>query len=123
MGVRSADEATSSLEELDAFDPSSFTYAADRGRLGRVYLLAGQPSAAIPELERGARRCDPFGDMEWVRTHLDLGDAYARVGRRDDACRAYDVVLTRWGHATPRSVTATAARAAAKKAGCAAKTH
>ena len=42
----------------------------------------------------------------------------ASAGRRNEACAAYAVVLARWGHAKPRSLTAEKASALARALGC-----
>jgi acetylornithine deacetylase/succinyl-diaminopimelate desuccinylase-like protein len=47
-----------------------------------------------------------------------LGEALAALGRRDEACSPLGVVLARWGHARPRSVTAERASALARELGC-----
>jgi serine/threonine-protein kinase len=56
--------------------------------------------------------------FEHTQVQLVLGEALASAGRRDEACAAYRVVLGRWGHARPRSVTADRARTLAQALGC-----
>ncbi|HWL89679.1 MAG TPA: hypothetical protein VNO21_27940, partial [Polyangiaceae bacterium] len=74
---------------------------------GRIFLYAGDPARAAPLLESGARACQsiyyPFVN---VRAHLWLGMAKEKLGDTAGACSAYRFVVDRWGHATPRSVTA-----------------
>ncbi|WXA79760.1 protein kinase [Pendulispora rubella] len=74
---------------------------------GHIYLQAGDPARALPLLESGTRACQsieyPFLN---VRAHLWLGMAKEKLGESAAACTAYRFVVDRWGHATPRSVTA-----------------
>jgi hypothetical protein len=56
--------------------------------------------------------------MNWVHTHLYLGELDEQSGDKPSACAHYAKVLDRWGHAKPRSVTADEARAHATKLGC-----
>jgi hypothetical protein len=88
--------------------------------VGKTYALAGRPGDALPYLRRAAASClaleHPF---EHTEAHLWLGQALAATGApREEACAAYGVVLSRWGRATPRSVTAERARAAWRALGC-----
>jgi len=87
---------------------------------GRVYLLAGKPKDALPYLHRAANNCfvliEPF---EHVHAILDLGAALEQTHDAPGACDAYGKVVAQWGHATPRSVTADAAREGMKRLHCA----
>jgi serine/threonine-protein kinase len=87
--------------------------------VGHAYWLAERLDDAIPALRRGTATCtilfDPFGN---TRGWLDLGSALEANGDRAGACDAYKVVLDRWGHARPRSVTAERARARTTALGC-----
>jgi hypothetical protein len=80
--------------------------------VGHAYLLADRLDDAVAALRRGTATCtalaDPFGN---TRGWLDLGTALEAKGDRPGACGAYKVVVDRWGHAKPRSVTAERARA------------
>jgi serine/threonine-protein kinase len=103
--------ATPSLLQGDSFNATM---------LGRTYLLAGRIDDAIPLLRHAAASCiSPDGSILF-RTWANegLGEALEQKGDEDGACAAYGRVLARWGHAKPRSVTADAARAHAKKLGC-----
>ncbi|WP_394829461.1 protein kinase domain-containing protein [Pendulispora albinea] len=86
---------------------------------GRIYLQAGDAARAASVLEAGARACQgmyyPFLN---VRAHLWLGMAKEKLGDKAAACRAYGVVLDRWGHATPRSITAREADERSRALGC-----
>lgn len=87
--------------------------------IGKMYLLTGRASEALPYLRRAAEGCTgaeyPIG---YVRAAVPLGQALEKTGDRDGACRAYRSVSQRWGAATPRSVTAERARSLARAAGC-----
>jgi tetratricopeptide (TPR) repeat protein len=86
---------------------------------GRIYLQAGDIAHAMPFLERGARACQGL-DYPFLKTraHLWLGMAKEKFGDTVAACSAYRVVLDRWGHATPRSVTAREAERRRRSLGC-----
>jgi serine/threonine-protein kinase len=86
---------------------------------GHAYLLAGRAAQAAPFLRRAAAACLPFDfPFEHVLAALDLGQALEQAGDTQGACEAYGRVLTQWGHATPRSVSADAARAGVKRLHC-----
>ena len=80
--------------------------------IGRVYLLAGKATDAIPFLERAANACsirrNPFAIP---RARYFLGLAREQTSDVAGACQAYQKVLAIWGSAKPRSVTAELARA------------
>jgi len=88
-------------------------------RSGHVSLLADRNEEAETLLETAAKNCmvleSPFVA---VRAQYELGLAREALGHKDGACAAYGAVLARWGHATPRSVTAERARAHAAELGC-----
>jgi serine/threonine-protein kinase len=98
--------------------------AAPNAVIGRLFLLAGQNEDAAPYLERAGSACrTTTGDavieaFDIVRAELDLGRAREALGDIPRACAAYGRVLERWGHATPRSVTAEAARSASSRLHC-----
>ncbi len=87
---------------------------------GHVFVLAERPADAVPFLRRAAANCylldDPFTHL---RAQLDLGLALEKTGDRAGACEAFAAVLSRWGRAKPRSVTAEEARAHGRSLGCA----
>jgi len=87
--------------------------------VGHAYLLADRLDDAVAALRRGTATCtvlfDPFGN---TRGWLDLGSALEAKGDRAGACDAYRVVIDRWGHAKPRSVTAERARARTASLAC-----
>ncbi len=85
---------------------------------GHVHLLAGHAGEAVFFLERAVANCtallEPF---VYVRAALDLGLALEGTDRTR-ACSAYKLVLDRWGHARPRSVTADKAKERSRALGC-----
>jgi len=115
-------DAERALAELPRWGPiPTFTpYLLGDAYAGRAFFLAGRTPEALPYLERAARSClaveSPF---EHTQVQLDLGQALGQVGRHDEACASYGVVLARWGAARPRSVSADKARALAAAEGCA----
>jgi serine/threonine-protein kinase len=123
-----AQDAREALEALPTY-PRPKGGDADVGDLplfeepvGRVYLLAGQLDDAIVHLGAAARSCAGIRTLVWyLRSHEELGEALAAKGDRAGACEAFHVVLSYWGHAKPRSVTADAARKHAKALGCTAE--
>jgi serine/threonine-protein kinase len=79
---------------------------------GRVLLLAGRASEALPYLKRAASGCAAlWAPLEHTHAELHLAQALEQVGDMAGACAAYRVVLDRWGSARPRSVSADVARA------------
>jgi serine/threonine-protein kinase len=117
-----AREALDAWNLDDAAARGSLTVAGDPGRwldVGRTHLLADKVDEAIVELGRASRACralsDPFLAAQSARL---LGDALAKKGDAPGACAAYASVIARWGHATPRSVTAEAARDGMKRLLC-----
>jgi len=77
--------------------------------VGRMLLLAGKPAEALPYLQRGARGCDLLG-LERGSAQLDLGRALAAAGDAAGAREAFGHVVSMWGSARPRSVSADTAR-------------
>jgi serine/threonine-protein kinase len=106
--------ATRPSLELLATDPTTTM------RAGHVSLLAEHYEEAESLLQAAARNCRVLSaPLVAVRSQYELGLARERLGHSDSACTAYRAVLTRWGHAKPRSVTADAARDGMKRLGCA----
>jgi tetratricopeptide (TPR) repeat protein len=86
---------------------------------GRVYLLAGRVDEAVEHLKKAVAQCDVLpSTLDHVHAELNLGRALEQKGDHTGACEAYGKVLARWGHATPRSVTADAAKERSKALGC-----
>jgi hypothetical protein len=90
------------------------------GPTGKVLYLAGRAAEAIPRLRAGVADCrvlwHPFAHVE---SAFFLGRALEDGGDKAGACVAYARVLDRWGSATPRSRTASAARQRSSRLGCA----
>ena len=86
---------------------------------GRTLRLAGRVDEAIPQLSTAMNDCDGLqGAPHIFQARLDLGDALASKGDKQGACDAWRDIVVRWGNAKPRSVTADAAKARAKKLNC-----
>jgi tetratricopeptide (TPR) repeat protein/predicted Ser/Thr protein kinase len=87
--------------------------------IGRAYLLGGRVDDAIPYLTRAASSCLALREpIAHTQAHYWLGQAHEKKNDAAGACAAYRVVLDRWGHAKPRSVTADQARERARVLGC-----
>ena len=80
--------------------------------IGRALVQAGRPADALPFLRVATSSCyaldDPFLHTQ---AHLWLGEALEKVADPAGACAAYQTVVSRWGTAEPKSVTAEAAKA------------
>jgi eukaryotic-like serine/threonine-protein kinase len=118
--VETAEDAERALAAAPRFGMPMFTpYTLGDGFIGTVYQRAGRTAEALPYLQRAARSCmaleTPF---EHTQVQLVLAEALASLGRRDEACAPLGVVLARWGHARPRSITAERAGALAQQLGC-----
>jgi serine/threonine protein kinase/tetratricopeptide (TPR) repeat protein len=116
----SRDDGVAALEALPEMGgpPTFAPTIATQACVGRAYLLAGHVDEAIAPLRAGAATCTVLNEnLTNTRGWHDLGVAL-EASDRDGACKAYGVVLARWGHAKPRSVTADDARARSKALGC-----
>jgi serine/threonine protein kinase/tetratricopeptide (TPR) repeat protein len=109
------DDARDALAALPRFAPSVAGYEAYSGH---VYLLAGRAGEAIPYLRRATAVCEASFQIVGTRASLWLGEALEATNDTRGACAAYKLVLDRWGHAKPRSVTADAARVRTKALAC-----
>jgi eukaryotic-like serine/threonine-protein kinase len=126
MAVRTRGEALEALKHLSSAR-SLRTIPKAAGASGRVYFLAGDVAAAIPLLRQESAWCGDTGNIPlpiawtipWIRDNFYLGQALEQQGDKPGACAAYAKVLTRWGHAKPRSVTAEKVRERTKALGCA----
>jgi eukaryotic-like serine/threonine-protein kinase len=88
--------------------------------IGHAYLLAGDLDDAIAHLRIAAGSCGVLRDLIlYIHAHEELGEALAAKGDTTGACAEYGVVLSYWGHAKPRSVTADRARDGRRRLGCA----
>jgi serine/threonine-protein kinase len=119
--VETADDAQRALAAQSKYGPMPLyaPFTLGDAFIGKTYFLAGRPAEGLPFLRRAARSClalaSPF---DHTTAHLTLGHALAALGERDEACAAYRVVVTRWGRAAPRSVSAERARSSARALGC-----
>jgi eukaryotic-like serine/threonine-protein kinase len=115
------DEARAALVALPKFAPLTSFWGGSPtpdAYAGSVYLLAGKSEEAIPYLRRAVENCNAPGEPGvQMRAAVDLGIALEPTDKAG-ACAAYKLVLDRWGHAKPRSVTADRARDRARALGC-----
>ena len=111
-------EAPSSFDGVRRFVPNIPAQAL----VGHAYHRADRLDEAVVALARahGTALFDPFGN---TRGWLDLGTALEATGNRDGACHAYQVVIDRWGHASPRSISAERARVRTAALACHSATH
>jgi serine/threonine-protein kinase len=118
-GVETPAEASAAVAKLDALGIA--LPRTEQSMVGRVLFLAGRHEDARPPLQADVTVCSNslLFARNWVRDHLYLGELDEQAGNKPSACAHYAVVLSRWGHAKPRSVTADEARAHATKLGCA----
>lgn len=87
--------------------------------VGKAYFLAGNIEESVPYLQRAASSCTAF-ESGITTTHaaLMLGQALEQKHDKAGACAAYGQVVTRWGHAKPKSISADAARDGMKRLAC-----
>jgi serine/threonine-protein kinase len=120
-GIETAAEAATARGALgDAEAPQS---GAGEGAvtfsMAEFAMLEGRVADARVPLELLTRSCTALvRPIEQTRAFELLGEVDEEQGDRDAACSAYRTVLSRWGNAKPRSVTADKARARAKGLGC-----
>jgi serine/threonine-protein kinase len=87
--------------------------------VGRVLLLAGRQADAVAPLRAAAASCSAIAvPIDHTHANLYLGQALEATGDTAGACAAYQVVLSRWGAAKPRSLSADLARKRARALGC-----
>jgi serine/threonine protein kinase len=113
-------DAVEALDVLPRFLPlvDPMTRDADMDVLiGHVYLLAGQLPDARRFLERATRSCRAL-DLPLSQTvaWLYLGELLEKNGDVNGACKAYRVVLSRWGKVRESHSAATARERASKLA-------
>jgi serine/threonine-protein kinase len=113
-----AREALSVLPDYLPLPPFVPHVLAD-AELGRVRLLAGDATQATAPLQRATTSCRAYDEpFAHTRAFARLGEALEATGDAAGACRAYSVVLARWGKATVLAVTAERARARAAALAC-----
>ncbi|HEY8089928.1 MAG TPA: hypothetical protein VIF09_18835, partial [Polyangiaceae bacterium] len=121
-GVRTPADAHDALAALPDSAAPSLLWGVDMEPVGRTFLLGGRLDDAVTWLEKSARACNVLSDpFSSTRAHLWLGEAREQKGDKAAACSEYAVVVDRWGHARPKSVTADEARAHRRTLGCDAK--
>lgn len=118
--VETPEDAAEAIAAIDAagipwFRPGTFM----DGEIGHVFLLAGKLDEARRYLERATRGCW-FFDAPIAHTHawLWLGQLREALHDSKGACEAYGVVLSTWGNAKPKSVTADEAAERSRALAC-----
>jgi serine/threonine-protein kinase len=114
-----AEDAKAALAAYPRYAPLQpfFPFGIVDGDVGRVHLLAGDARTARPLLERATKNCRLLEEPVAATTaHYSFGLALEALSDREGACRAYGVVLERWGRAS--SSTAKKARARSKALAC-----
>ncbi len=120
--VQTKEEAVAAIGLLPVYLPLPPSTRRNVGRetaLGKVYALAGDADGAKFFLARATAHC---GALDYpsphTRAHFFLGMSREIAGDTPAACAAYAIVVSRWGDAKPRSVTATKAKDRMKVLGC-----
>jgi serine/threonine-protein kinase len=118
--VTTPDEARDALAALPRFTLSAYEGSVEpEWTMGNVLKLAGHNDEAEPHLRRSVSACFRWHELPaHQRASLALGEILEAKGDKAGACTSCLEVLAHWGSAKPRSVTADAARAHAKKLGC-----
>jgi serine/threonine-protein kinase len=117
-----ADDARAALEAQGTYGPAPpfVPQTMAQASAGLAFFLTGHIDEAKTWLEQSCRSCAALSfPIEHTRAHLWLGRVREASGDVPGACAAYEIVLSRWGHAKPRSVSADEARERASKLGCA----
>ena len=106
--ARDERDAREALDEISRVAPETLRFG--NRYLGRMHWLVGDTDRALPELEWAARRLVNLAPgespREAFRMHLVYGEALEKKGDTAKACAEFAWILTRWGRAVPRSVTA-----------------
>jgi len=112
-GATTAELANAALDARPRYEPlppHAFETLAPAA-VGHVYLLGGRTDDALAALREATTLVSGFSfPVEQTRAFFDLGQALERANDPKQACVAYAHVVSRWGNAQPRSVTADAAR-------------
>jgi len=116
--VRSREDAESALRVYES-EVGSSGLSSTRSTLPLAYMYAGRTADARPLFAKLGSVCRLATDTRGVLVeHLMRGRLDEEAGDKASACRHYGIILDRWGHAKPRSVTADEARAHVAKLGC-----
>jgi len=119
--ARTAAEAQRAIEARPPdFEPIQlFRVGNFATHFGQLYFLAGELDQAHKYLLDGTSQCRLLYDpIPHLQAYELLGRVYEARKETKQACRSYTTVLARWGQATPRSVTATRARARVQALHC-----
>lgn len=119
--VDSVADARAALDVLPRYQPLPPFRPASMADVdvGRTFLLAGRVDEALEWLSRSAADCGILWyGLDHVHATLALGEARTVKGDQAGACAAYAEVVSRWGQARPRSLSAERARAGLEALGC-----
>jgi len=111
--VDTAEQAKEALAALPNYEPIPPFRPRTIGAagVGRTYLLAGQPKAAVRWLRLATRSCKALNfPIEHTRAHDWLGRALEQQDDKPGACQAYGKVIERWDRKGSPSVTLKHAR-------------
>ena len=91
--------------------------------LGHLLAQGGRPDDALPILREASRACglahsEAIFTFARVTAEKDLADVLAAKGDTVGACDLLGKIVVQWGKATPRSVTAEAAKVSRKALAC-----
>jgi serine/threonine-protein kinase len=114
-------EAEAAIDALPAFGgvPPFNPNLPSQALVGHAYLLAERTDDAVAALRSGTAACTLLIEpVASTRAWAELGAALEAKGDAPGACRAYRIVLDRWGRAKPRSITAGKARARVAALAC-----
>jgi serine/threonine-protein kinase len=114
-----ADDAMAHAPPADRIAVFGSKSIVSDAHVGRTLALAGRWDDALPVLRRATHSCATlhWGMLE-TQTFAVLGSVLEQKGDTRGACDAYRTVISRWGHAKPRSVTAESATIRAKALRC-----
>lgn len=118
---RTGADASLAYRELRAYEPlPALASAWESAARGWAALLAGRFEEARESLTAATRNCNAFDEpLTITRAHLHLGLALEKLGEKEEACRAFGVVLDRWGAARTPSVSAKEAKTRWRALSCA----
>ena len=90
-----------------------------RSALGHVYLLAGRPADALPQLAAAAKDCRLlYQPIENTLTHYRLAKTSEALDDKASACSSYGIFLQRWGNSRPKVALVDDARIHYQKLAC-----
>ena len=120
--VVTADDAKLALEALPRYSPIPPFLpngALPALSVGRALWLGGKEEEGLAYLARAAGQCDlGTRPMQIITSHAWYAEALEKKGDKAGACRELGTLLSFWGNAKPRSVTADWAKARSRALAC-----